>query len=154
MALIEISEIIPKFYGRYSNSLDDKGRASIPAKIREIIELREMKTLMLRLFEKDNSRFIRAYPANYFRDKILPMVSQLNEESEAGIYRMNTVMSSCYQVRLDNQGRINIPGELLQPAHIEKEIKFLGLGDFFDMWNPELYEKFLLAGKNGVLKQE
>jgi MraZ protein len=154
MALVELSEVIPKFYGRYGSTLDDKGRASVPAKIREIIDLREIKTLMLRLFETDNSRFIRAYPASYFNDKILPMVSQFNEESEAGIYKMNSVMSSCYQIRLDNQGRINFPWELLESAKIEKEIKFLGLGDFFDIWNPELYEKFLAAGKNGSLKQE
>jgi MraZ protein len=154
MALVEISEVIPKFYGRYTSTLDDKGRGSVPAKIREIIDLREIKLLMLRLFETENSRFIRAYPASYFNDKILPMVSQFDEESEAGTFKMNTVMSSCYQIRLDNQGRINFPWELLEPAKIEKEIRFVGLGEFFDIWNPELYEKFILVGKSGSLKQE
>jgi DNA-binding transcriptional regulator/RsmH inhibitor MraZ len=42
----------------------------------------------------------------------------------------------------------------LESAKIEKDVRFLGLGEFFDIWNPEAYEKFLLAGKNGTLKHE
>ncbi|MCI0695235.1 hypothetical protein L0337_24915 [candidate division KSB1 bacterium] len=141
--MVDIGETIPKFYGRYHYNLDDKGRAAIPAKIREIIQLRDMKTLMLRLFEKPNARFIRAYPANYFRDKILPMASQFDEESEEGIYHKQAILASCQQLRLDNQGRINLPAEFLEAAQIQKEIRYIGMGDFFDMWNPESNDKFV-----------
>lgn len=153
-ALLDITEIIPKFYGGYTNNLDDKGRACIPARLREIIELREMKNLMLRLIYLKSFPLIRAYPAIFFRDNVLPTVSQHNPESEFGVYKMNTMMATCYPVRLDNQGRINIPSDLLQGAHIEKEIKFVGLSDFFDMWHPGTYEQFQEAGSTGQLKQE
>lgn len=146
--MVDIGETIPKFYGRYHYNLDDKGRAAIPAKIREIIQLRDMKTLMLRLIEKPNGRFIRAYPANYFRDKILPMASQFDEESEEGIYHMQAILASCQHLRLDNQGRVNIPAEFLEAAQIEKEIRFIGMGDFFDMWNPESNDKFVATLSN------
>jgi MraZ protein len=142
-AVVDIGETIPKFYGRYHYNLDDKGRAAIPAKIREIIQLRDMKTLMVRLFKKPNARFIRAYPANYFRDKILPMASQFDEESEEGIYHTQAILASCQQLRLDNQGRINLPAEFLEAAQIQKEIRYIGMGDFFDMWNPESNDKFV-----------
>lgn len=152
-AVLEISEIIPKFYGGYWSNLDDKGRACIPARIREILDLHEMKTLMLRGHELSGFPVIHAYPASYFRDKILPMVSQLDAESAIGIYQMNKMMSTCYQVRLDSQGRINIPSELVQAAQIEKEIKVVGLNDFFDMWHPNNYEQFQLAGDNKKFKE-
>jgi MraZ protein len=152
--VVDIGETIPKFYGRYHYTLDDKGRAAIPAKIREVVQLRDIKTLMLRLFEKPNARFIRAYPATYFRDKILPMVAQFNEESEDGIYNMQSILASCQQLRLDNQGRINIPTEFLESAQIQKEIRFIGMGDFFDMWNPELHDKFVEAGRNVALSEK
>lgn len=150
--MVELSEIIPKFYGRFKQSLDDKGRAAIPAKIREIIELRDMKTLMLRLMETQNACFLRAYPASYFREKILPMASNFDEESELGIFKMQSILSTCHQVRLDNQGRINIPTELLQSAEITKEIRYVGMGDFFDMWDATHYDEFLTAGRAGSLK--
>ena len=140
--MVDIGETIPKFYGRYHYNLDDKGRAAIPVKIREIIQLRDMQTLVLRLFEKPNARFIRAYPANYFRDKILPMASQFDEESEEGIYHMQNILASCQHFRLDSQGRVNIPTEFLASAQIQKEIRYIGMGDFFDMWNPESNDKF------------
>jgi MraZ protein len=149
--VVDIGETIPKFYGRYHYTLDDKGRAAIPAKIREIIQLRDMKTLVMRLFETPNARFIRAYPATYFRDKILPMVSQFNEESEEGIFNMQAILASCQQLRLDNQGRINLPAEFLEAAQIQKEIRYIGMGDFFDMWNPQLHDQFVSAGRNAAL---
>ncbi len=150
--MVELSEIIPKFYGRFKQSLDDKGRAAIPAKIREIVDLRDMKSLVLRLMETPNASFIRAYPASYFREKILPMASNIDEESELGTYQMQAILASCHQVRLDNQGRINIPTELLQAAKITKEIRYVGMGDFFDMWDVANYEQFLEAGRSGALK--
>ncbi|GEM_PF-3073568 len=140
--VVDIGETIPKFYGRYHSTLDDKGRAAIPAKIREIAQLRDMQTLVLRLLEKPNARFIRAYPATYFRDKILPMASQFDEESEEGIYHMQNILASCQHLRLDGQGRVNIPTEFLENAQIQKEIRYVGMGDFFDLWNPEINDKF------------
>ena len=150
--MVDLPEFIPKFYGRFKQNLDAKGRAAIPAKIRDIVELRELKTLVLRLIEKPNACFVRAYPVPYFREKILPMVSQYDEESEVGIYEMQSILAACHQVRLDNQGRINIPAEFLQATKIEKEIRYVGMGDFFDMWNANHYDEFVTAGRNGVLK--
>lgn len=150
--MVELSEIIPKFYGRFKQTLDDKGRAAIPAKIREIVELLDMKTLMLRLIEKPNATLIRAYPVAYFREKILPMASNFDEESEMGIYKMQSVLAYCHQVRLDNQGRINFPPELLQSANITKEMRYIGMGDFFDIWDAGLYEKFIEGGKGEKLQ--
>jgi MraZ protein len=151
MAVVDIGETITKFYGRYHLTLDDKGRAAVPAKIREIIQLRDMQTLVLRLFDKPNARFIRAYPASYFRDKILPMASQLDEESEEGIYQRQNILASCQHLRLDNQGRVNIPTEFLESAQIQKEIRYVGMGDFFDIWNPQLNDQFVAAGRNAAL---
>ena len=146
--MVDIGETIPKFYGRYHSTLDDKGRAAIPAKIREIVQLRDMQTLVLRLFEKPNASFIRAYPATYFRDKILPMASQFDEESEEGIFHMQNILASCQHLRLDGQGRVNLPAEFLENAKIEKEVRYVGMGNFFDIWNPEINDQFLTTGRS------
>jgi MraZ protein len=150
--VVELSEIIPKFYGRYKQTLDDKGRAAIPAKIREIVELLQIRTLVLRLIEKSNAILIRAYPVSYFREKILPMASHLDEETEIGIFKMQSILALCHQVKLDNQGRINIPTEFLQAAKIEKEIRYVGMGDFFDIWDAASYEQFCETGKTEKLQ--
>ena len=111
-----------------------------------------MKTLVLRLMETPNACFIRAYPASYFREKILPMASNFDEESETGIYKMQSILSSCQQVRLDNQGRINFPTEFLEATKIEKEVRCVGMGEFFDMWSAARYDEFVENGKGERLK--
>lgn len=152
--MVELSEIIQKFYGRFRGSLDDKGRAVIPAKFREIVELRELKTLILRLIEKPNALIIRAYPTSYFREKILPMASNFDEESEIGIFKMQSILAACHQVKLDKQGRINIPTEFLEKTRIDKDVQLVGMGDFFDMWNTASYDEFVAAGASGMLQSE
>jgi len=154
MAVVDIGETITKFYGRYHSTLDDKGRAAIPAKIREIVQLRDMQTLVMRLFDKPNARFIRAYPASYFRDKILPMASQFDEESDEGIYQMQNILASCQHLRLDNQGRVNIPTEFLESVQVQKEIRYVGMGDFFDIWNPENNDQFLAASRHAEAERK
>ena len=147
--MVELSEIIPKFYGRFKNSLDNKGRAIIPAKVREIIDLLEMKTLVLRLLETENACIIRAYPSSYFREKILPMASNFDEESEFGIYKMQSILAACHQVKLDKQGRVNIPAEFLESAKIAKDVRYVGMGEFFDVWDAGVYDEFSTSGQNG-----
>ena len=43
---------------------------------------------------------------------------------------------------LDNQGRILIPGFLLEHSSIMKEAIIVGEIDYFTLWSPEQYEKF------------
>jgi DNA-binding transcriptional regulator/RsmH inhibitor MraZ len=36
----------------------------------------------------------------------------------------------------------------LEAAQIQKEIRYIGMGDFFDMWNPESNDEFVAALSN------
>jgi MraZ protein len=45
--------------------------------------------------------------------------------------------------KVDKQGRINIPAELIDYAKLKKEVAVLGTGKKIEIWNPEELDKFL-----------
>ncbi len=92
------------FRGRFEHTIDDKGRLSIPSKIRDILSARGENELILSDFDS----CLAAYPREEWR--------QLEEK----IKRLSTIhrdvrdylrlfYSSATDVPLDSQGRILIP---------------------------------------------
>ena len=135
-------DIIRKFTGQFDFVLDAKGRVSIPARIREIIERDNLKDLTLRLFEEDGVKFIRAYPTDYYSVKILGKLSEMDGESMEQTFAIMRITANAQQVKVDGQGRLNIPGDMLKKSKISKDIRFVGMNSFFDIWDPEVCDEF------------
>ncbi len=144
---IRAQEVIRKFTGRFDYALDAKGRVNIPARLREIIDMYDLHTLTLRYMELDGFPVIRAYPTNYYNEKILGKLKDIEGETAEETYEIMAVTADCHQVKLDGHGRLNIPDDLLRKLNIQKEIRFVGMGDFFDIWKPETCEDFIAALK-------
>ena len=45
-------------------------------------------------------------------------------------------------VRLDQQGRLLIPAELLKIGKLKKEVVFQGTNDRIELWDPEAQQKY------------
>ncbi len=144
---IRANEIIRKFTGTFDYALDAKGRVNIPARMREIIALYDLHTLTLRYMELGGFPVIRAYPTNFFNEKILGKLNDIEGETAEDAFRIMSVTAESHQVKLDGHGRLNIPDDLLKKLDIQKEIRFVGMGDYFDIWKPETCEKFIAAQK-------
>jgi len=43
----------------------------------------------------------------------------------------------------DGQGRITLTPRLIELAKLEKEVLIVGMGDRVELWNPEIYEKYI-----------
>lgn len=48
------------------------------------------------------------------------------------------------QVDLDSANRLLIPKTMLAHAQIDKEAILIGMGNYIEMWNPEVFEKHLI----------
>ena len=46
-------------------------------------------------------------------------------------------------IRLDQQGRLLIPAEMLKLANLKKEVVFQGTNDRIELWDPETQKKYL-----------
>lgn len=128
------------FSGEYECKIDAKGRMVLPAKVKARLPEQDAGEIVVkRGFEK----CLTIYPMMEWK-KIFSKVAGLNEFSaEYRNFQRNFFRGST-EVELDNAGRFLISKSLLKYAEIDKEVIVVGLGNRVEIWNPDLYDEFLI----------
>jgi MraZ protein len=129
------------FNGSALNAVDAKGRLSVPAFIRQVIERRsEARAIILSGHELDSC--LTGYDRNYAR--ILYQENErrrLNEEGadpQAHFARARRTFGVTEEVPYDTSGRIILPPMMRRKGGIEELALFIGVGGTFEIWNPQL----------------
>jgi len=128
------------FTSEYGCKLDSKGRLVLPAKIKT--NLPEVSTNEL-IIRKGFELNLILYPMVEYK-KIHHRISSLNEFDPEQRRLKRIFFRSTAQVELDNANRINIPGQMLAHAQIDKEALLIGTGNYIEMWNPEIFDKHMI----------
>lgn len=123
------------FMGEYQHSLDDKGRLTMPAKFREILQETFVVTRGL-----DNCLFV--YPKEEWcileeKLKSLPMTSK-NARAFVRFF-----FSGATECELDKSGRINIAHNLREYAMLDKEVVVIGVSNRIELWSKEKWNDYL-----------
>ena len=121
------------FRGQYEHSIDDKGRLSIPAKLREA--LKKENTLVLTSFDS----YITAFPMKAWRVIEGRIRSNPTFKRDMRDF-LRVVYSSAEDVEIDPQGRILISQTLRQRAGITREVVILGVMDQIEIWDKARWE--------------
>jgi MraZ protein len=132
------------FQGSALNAVDAKGRVSVPAFLRSVIERRgDARTLVLA--KHDQFACLSAYDPGYAALKHAKIERQfekdeLNPEAELA-YQARTLMAfgATEEVPYDSSGRIVLPPMMRRKGEIGELALFLGAGETFQIWNPKLF---------------
>jgi len=126
------------FRGQFEHAIDEKGRLSIPAKLREA--LREEKTLVL----TSSDGYLTAYPLTEWR--LLEDRIRANPRLKRDLRDyLRLVYSSAEDVAIDGQGRILIPQALRQRAGISRDVIIIGVMDQIEIWDRARWETKVTA---------
>jgi MraZ protein len=131
--------IIKMFRGQFTYSIDNKGRISIPAKLRRQVSPESNDTFII---TRGTAMCIDIYPLDEwqkFEEKLLKLNSF--DPVEAKFIRMISQFAS--DDTMDSQSRILIPQSLIKFAQIEKDVLILGALQKIEVWNPKLYEEYI-----------
>lgn len=120
--------------GEYHYNIDDKGRLTIPSKIRE--ELKENFIITRGL---DKCLFV--YPENEW-NSIISKYKELPNTKDARNF-MRFFLSGASVCEFDKQGRIKITQPLLDYASLEKDCVIIGVSDHLEVWSKELWDNFM-----------
>ena len=110
--------------GEYQHTLDPKGRLAVPARLRS--ELGEAFYVTLSM-----DRCLSAYSAEswqQFTDKVnaMPYVKQR---------KMRPLFAFAARCEVDGQGRILLPQNLRDYAHLEKDVTVVGCNNHAELWD-------------------
>ena len=132
------------FQGSAVNAVDAKGRVSVPAFLRSVIERRgDARSIVL----AKHSLFpaLDAYDPAYAAMKHSKMERRA-EKSETAIgadldYMQANLMAfgATEEVPYDKSGRIVLPPMMRRKGQIEDLALFIGVGETFQMWNPHQF---------------
>ena len=122
------------FIGEYHHSIDEKGRLTIPSKLRDDLGEQFILTRGLDgcLFIYSNEEWVN----------IINKYKELPNVKEARNF-MRFFLSGATQIELDKQGRINIPSPLISYANLIKDCIIIGVNDRLEIWSKENWESFV-----------
>ena len=127
---------MPGFKGKYNFSVDDKGRISIPAKLRKNLA-GAANNAFVATRGLDGCIFL--YPSDVWEKREADMAEKLNVYVPENRMFMRLLLEHANDVMLDKQSRIMVPQELLDFAGITSAVLVVGLSDRIELWNPDLY---------------
>lgn len=122
------------FYGTYPQSIDAKGRVIVPAAFRESLG----QDFMIGLNSTTNA--IAFYPREKW-EHILEDLRQLPSTDEYAMDYVRFIAGNSFAgYELDAQGRTMLPAALRQLLQLNKNISFVGMIDYFEVWDTETYD--------------
>lgn len=128
-----------RFVSTFINKIDAKGRVSIPASFRTVLErdgyaggIYCYPSLDAPALDAGGERLARKIDG-LLAD--LPEYSDERDELSVALYGDVQVLS------IDGDGRIVLPEGLRSHAGLDGKVAFVGLGDKFQMWEPARFEE-------------
>jgi MraZ protein len=123
--------------GVFRNTLDEKGRLSLPAKLRAALPGNEFVLtqgidVCLWLFAPEQWTALST--------KIMESTSLFAARARL-IQRR--ILAPAQEVEVDKLGRIAIPQSLREFAALSKECVILGISKYIEIWDGEAYRKYL-----------
>ncbi len=126
------------FMGEYHHTIDDKGRLTLPAKIREQLGNEFVVTRGL-----DNCLFV--YPQEEW-NQVIAKYKELPNTKDARNF-MRFFLSGATLTNFDKQGRINIPIPLSKYAALEKDCVIIGVNDRLEIWSQTAWNQFIATNE-------
>ena len=132
------------FLSSYENKLDKKGRVSVPSSFRAYLNSMGFNGFVT--YPSFNNFALDACAQDRI-EKLSESIDSLGPFEDKRDYFATSVLSESINLSFDSEGRVSIPEKLIKHAKIKSSIVFVGLGKVFQMWDPNLFEKFKLIAK-------
>lgn len=125
------------FQGETAITLDDKGRAAIPAAYRDLVSKSSGNRLVITYNPFENG-CLWIFPQDEWeqvRDRVnkLPNVKAVHRNLQMKL------VGAAAHVEPDGNGRILLPARQREVTGLEKRAVLLGMGSKFELWNEQVH---------------
>ena len=127
------------FRGNYTYSIDNKGRISIPAKLRKHVASEANDTFIM---TRGTATCIDIYPMDQWQ-KVEERLSKLNSFNPEEALFKRMISHYATDGTLDTQSRLLLPQSLIEYAKIDNEVLILGAMEKIEAWNPKIYDEYI-----------
>ena len=122
------------FLSAFENRIDKKGRLSVPAPFRAVLEHRRDPLFLFKSLTEPCLEGCGAERIEQIVDAIDSMDSLSSE-----VATLQTMLSSAQEMKLDAEGRIMLNADFIEFAKLDETALYAGIGRSFQIWLPERY---------------
>jgi MraZ protein len=122
--------------GEYEHTLDDKNRLTLPARFRQAFAEGIVVT-------RGIDGCLHAYTPGDWAAVVQGSLATLNPLSKEGRRMQRFFFSGAAETELDKQGRVGLPGALLQHAKLERDVVVAGVHDHLEIWDRDAWRREL-----------
>ena len=135
-----LQRIAPSFRGNFTYLVDEKGRVSLPAPFRDILDKRAEESVVVTNFISDGSRCLEGFGIQSWIEFEFKLRSS-KSRFDAKLQRLeNFYLSRAAECPIDRNGRILLPEHLRTYAAIEREVTFTSSIHGFRIWNKKVWD--------------
>ena len=135
-----------RFRGESLHKVDSKGRVSIPAQFRRVLEEGDpdyqtgLNPSCVLVHNQKSKRCLEGYSISSINevDDLVSGLPRYSRQREV-LERMLNAQSSYAQI--DDNGRLVLSAKLRQLIDVGSEATFVGMGDKFQVWEPNAYRE-------------
>jgi MraZ protein len=134
-----------RFRGEFHQKVDGKGRVSIPAQFRRVLEAGDPgwsdgKTPEFVIVYGDHRRkYLECYTISAIEEVDEKIAAKPRGSVERRMLE-KLFSGQSLSTNVDETGRIVLPAKLRQKIDLSGEAYFIATGDTFQIWKPETYE--------------
>jgi|KBSMisStandDraft_5_1062788.scaffolds.fasta_scaffold202978_2 MraZ protein len=127
------------FHGTFPQTIDSKGRVSIPAKFREVLNHLKNQNIMMAHFTMDGFNCIDVYPIAEW-EQLAEKIQNQNQFDPNLVWFQTFYVGGACDYEVDPQGRILIPPALRDEAGLKRNIVLSGALKKFRIFDREAYD--------------
>ena len=139
-----------RFRGESHHKVDTKGRVSIPASFRRVIEASDSNWTsgdapeLVIVYGDHRRNYLECYTMQAI-EEVDAKIDALPRGSMERRMLQRLFHGQSFPTTVDETGRLVLPAKLRNKIDLEKEAFFIAAGDTFQIWKPETYETGELA---------
>jgi MraZ protein len=125
------------FRGRYEHTIDAKGRTSVPARYRDVLDAAGDRRIVL---TSALDPCLVAYTSSEWAafEERLGKLPQFDRH----VQKLKRIyVSGAIECEIDDVGRILVPPTLRDHAHLKKEALWAGAGRYAELWDKDQWTK-------------
>ncbi|KAB2885050.1 MAG: division/cell wall cluster transcriptional repressor MraZ [Albidovulum sp.] len=134
-----------RFRGSDTFKVDAKGRVSIPAPFRRVIEASDpdwtegLRPNIVIVYGPETQDWLDVYSMDAVHE-IDAQIALMQRGSHERLMNEELMYGQSFEAQIDDDGRLTIPQKYRDKIGLKGEAFFISAGDYFRIWSPEAYE--------------
>lgn len=133
-----------RFRGSDTFKVDAKGRVSIPAPFRRVIEASDpdwnpgQRPNIVIVYGDERQDWLEVYTMRAI-EEIDEQIEEMQRGSPERLWLEELMHGQSTETQIDDDGRLVLPQRLREKIGLTGEAFFISAGDYFKIWKPETY---------------